>query len=109
MNPFVELNLALILFLPWYVLLGWVFWRARARGASTSRKLLALGFLAVSLAAAGFTGVWAYGFADPSAGAIWKQILACVVGYWAFLGVLALGFAALRPPTSQRLSRSTVV
>ena len=95
MNPIVELNLALILFLPWYALLGWVFWRMRARGGSGMRKLLALAFLAVALAAAGFTGVWAYGFADIARGAIWRQIFACMLGYWAFLGVLVAGYSVL--------------
>lgn len=95
-NAVVELNLALLLFLPWYVLLGWLFWRMTARHRTAGRKLVALAFLCISLFAAGLAGVWAYGYADTSAGAIWKQVLACVVGYGAFLGVLLAGFAALR-------------
>lgn len=102
MHAIVELNLALILFLPWYVLLAWLFWHMRARGKSTSTRLAALAFLVGSLAAAGIAGAWAFGHADPSAGAIWKQVLACVVGYGTFLAVLTLGFAVLRSPTVAR-------
>jgi hypothetical protein len=97
-NPTVELNLALLLFLPWYLLLGWLFWRLRARGGAPARKLAAFAFLVVALVAAAFAGIWALKHADPSAGAIWKQVLACVVGYGAFLGVLVAGSAVLRTP-----------
>jgi hypothetical protein len=99
MNAIVELNLALILFLPWYVLLAWLFWRMRARGAGTRRKLAVFGLLLAALIVAGLAGVWAYGFADPTAGAIWKQVLACVVGYGGFLAVLLAGLTLLRSPT----------
>ena len=98
MNTVVELNLALILFLPWYALLGWLFWRLRARGAQARRKLVVLALLVVALLAAGVAGIWAFGHADPAAGAIWKQVLACVVGYGVFLGVLVAGFALLGAP-----------
>ena len=98
MNAIVELNLALILFMPWYLLLGWLFWRVRARGASSARKFVALAIRLASMVAAGTTGVWAYGIADTSSGMIWRQILACVVGYWAFLVVLAAGYGMLRSP-----------
>lgn len=93
MNAVVELNLALILFLPWYLILGWLFWRLSTRGAKPARRLAALAVLGIALGAAGGAGVWAYGYADPAAGPIWKQVLACVVGYGAFLGVLLLGIA----------------
>lgn len=91
MNALVELNLALILFLPWYVLLGWLFWRATARGRATARKLKAACLLGIALGAAAISGPWAYGVADAAAGAIWRQVLACVAGYGAFLAVLAAG------------------
>lgn len=98
MNPLVELNLALILFLPWYLLVGWIFWRWRGQKQSDARKLLVALVISGALAAAAVSGIWAYRYADPSVGAIWKQILACVIGYWAFLSVLVAGFFALRPP-----------
>lgn len=104
MNPLVELNLALILFLPWYLLLGWLHWRLTTRGADGRRKLVSLGVLVAAFIAAGFAGTWAFHRADPGAGAIWKQVLASAVGYGAFLAVLAPAFLMLRrsrPPGSR--------
>ena len=60
MNPFVELNLSLILLLPWYVVLGWVFWRLTARRGGVARRLLALGVLVGAIAAAAGSGIWAF-------------------------------------------------
>jgi hypothetical protein len=34
--------------------------------------------------------------ADPNAGAIWKQVLACLTAYGAFLAVLTLAWFARR-------------
>ncbi len=96
MNPFVELNLSLILLLPWYVVLGWVFWRLTARRGGVARRLLALGVLVGAIAAAAGSGIWAFRHADPSAGAIWRQVLASAIGYGAFLGVLAAGCLLMR-------------
>ena len=98
MNPLIELNLALILFLPWYLVLIWLFWRARARGQRAYRKLLVASIVSAALFAAALTGICSYRFADTAFGAIWKQILACVVAYWAFLTVLAMGYFMLRLP-----------
>jgi hypothetical protein len=106
MNASVELNLALILFLPWYVLLGWLFWRVAARGGTAGRKLLAIFVLGISLGAAAISGLWAYGFADAAAGAIWRQVFACVVGYGAFLAVLGSGFIVIRTWSGTRPATS---
>jgi hypothetical protein len=98
-NAAVAPHLALILFLPWYAVLCWVFWRMRARDASAGRKLVVGGFIALSLITAGIAGDWAYGHADTSVGAIWKQLFASSVGYAAFLSVLLVGGVALRSST----------
>lgn len=89
-------HLALILFLPWYAVLAWLFWRVRSRNASGVRKLLVLAFIALSLVAAGLAGIWAHAYADPSFGAIWKQVLASSVSYGVFLAVLLVGLLMLR-------------
>ena len=39
MNPFVELNLALILFLPWFAILGVLYWMFPRQPRTASRKL----------------------------------------------------------------------
>lgn len=90
-----EVNLALILFLPWYLVLGWMFLRY-ARGARWPTRLVAFATLALGLVAAAFTGAWAFHHADPTHGALWTQILPAVIGYGAFLAVIVAGFLVLR-------------
>ena len=101
-------HLALILFLPWYAVLAWMFWRARSRNASGVRKLVVLAFMTLSLIAAGLAGIWAHAYADPSFGAIWKQVLASSVSYGVFLSVLLVGLLTLRASsaTERRCGRA---
>ncbi len=96
MNAAVAPHLALILFLPWYAVLAWLFWRAMASGANARRKLAVLAFIAFAFLAAAVAGVWAHDNADTSVGALWKQLFASSVGYGAFLSGLLAGFVALR-------------
>lgn len=96
MNPLVELNLALILFLPWYVIVGWLFMRGTARGERWPVRLAAAAFVVAALVAAAWAGIWAFGHADVAAGRMWQQILATVIGYGAFLAVIVVGFFAMR-------------
>ncbi|WP_257388658.1 hypothetical protein [Tahibacter caeni] len=92
MNPVVALNLSLILLLPWYLVLGIVFWRTRRRPASAAQRLFDSASLVLALLAAAYGGYWGLAHADPGAGAIWKQVLASLIGYGLFLAVLALAF-----------------
>jgi len=94
-------HIALLLFLPWYAVLGWLFWRVRGRHGTAARKTGALAIIAAALAAAGLAGVWAYHHADASVGPIWKQVLACAVGYAAFLLALLVGLMTLRRSRSR--------
>lgn len=86
-------HLALILFLPWFAVLGALFWLFPRQPRHAARR----GFdVAVLLAAAvlSFLGMrWGYLGASPEAGAIWKQVLACLVAYGAFLAVLGLAWS----------------
>jgi hypothetical protein len=84
--------LALILFLPWFAVLGALFWLfprqprdAVRRGFDSATLLVATGL--------GFLGMrWGYLNASPEAGAIWKQVLACLIAYGAFLAALGLAW-----------------
>ncbi len=84
--------LALVLFLPWFLLLGSLFWLFPRQPRNARRK----GFDATTLAIAfvlSFIGMqWGYalGLADVGTGAIWKQVLATLVAYGAFLVVLTV-------------------
>jgi len=96
MNPAIAVNLSLILLLPWYLVLGIVYWRTRRRPASVMQRLFDAASLLCALGAAAVSGWWSMQNADPTAGAIWKQVLASLIGYGAFLFVLAAAFFVRR-------------
>jgi len=95
MNPHIQINLALILFLPWYLILAWLFWAFPRQPRTSRRRLFDLGSLAMTVLASAASMHWSYliGAADASTGPIWRQILATSVSYGVFLAVLAATFA----------------
>ena len=92
MNPLVELNLALILFLPWFVVLGVLYWLFPRQPRHRARTVFDAVALLVSVAAFMASMYWSHANADPVYGAMWRQVLATALGYGVFLGVLALAF-----------------
>ena len=84
--------LALILFLPWFLLLGALFWLFPRQPRNPRRKAFDIAALVVAFVLS-FVGMqWGYalGLADEGTGAIWKQVLATLVAYGAFLFVLTV-------------------
>ena len=84
--------LALILFLPWFLLLGALFWLFPRQPRNPQRKAFDIAVLVVAFVLS-FVGMqWGYalGLADVGTGAIWKQVLATLVAYGAFLFVLTV-------------------
>lgn len=83
--------LALILFLPWFAVIGWVYWllpRESPRSTTRSRIDAIALIIAFTLSA---LGMWFGMRADVSAvHPIWKQVLACLYAYGAFTGVLTI-------------------
>ena len=96
MNPLVELNLALILFLPWFAILAVLFWIYPRRPVRPGRRLFDATSLALALAAACAGMYWSMANADTRFGAMWQQVLASSVSYGAFLLVMTLAFFARR-------------
>ncbi len=90
MNSQVQLNLALILFLPWFAILGYVFWRFPARPRSGARRVLDVASLLLATTLAGIGMQWSFFHADPKYGGMWKQVLATSVAYGLFLLVLTV-------------------
>jgi len=82
--------LALILFLPWFAILGALFWIYPRQPRTTARRLLDA--LTLVIAGAGsFAGMqWGYANASVASGAIWKQVLATLIAYGVFLAVMTL-------------------
>lgn len=92
MNADVQLNLALILFLPWYAILGVLYWVYPRQPRSMGRW----GFDVVSLSAATIATVasmhWSFLTADTRFGGMWPQVLATAVSYGVFLGAMTAAF-----------------
>ncbi|HEY2347245.1 MAG TPA: hypothetical protein VGH80_15445 [Xanthomonadaceae bacterium] len=84
--------LALILFAPWFLILGALYWIYPRQPRTPARKA----FDAIVLLIAGggsYAGMlWGYAVAIPMTGAIWKQVLASLVAYGIFLGVLTIAW-----------------
>ena len=84
--------LAIILFLPWFLLLGSLFYLFPREPRTPRRRSFDLVALLVAfvLSFAGMQWGYALGLADGGTGAIWKQVLATLVAYGAFLIVLVV-------------------
>lgn len=93
MNPLVELNLAFLLFLPWYLVLAVLFWMYPRGPRPVKVRVFDVASLALAIGASVIGGIWGFRHADLDAGAIWKQVLASLVCYGLFLAVL--GIAAI--------------
>ncbi|WP_407352738.1 hypothetical protein [Luteimonas sp. R10] len=92
MNPLVELNLALILFLPWFLILGVLFWLFPREPRTAARRAFDAVALLLALVAFVLSVHWAHGSADPVYGPMWRQVLATAIGYGAFLAVMTVAF-----------------
>lgn len=92
MNPLVELNLTFILFLPWFLILGALYWVYPRQPRHAARVLYDIASLAISVAAFLWSVYWSIDNADTSYGKLWPQILATALGYGVFLAVLGLAF-----------------
>lgn len=84
--------LAVVLFLPWFLLLGALFWLFPRQPRNTRRTTFDAITLIVAfvLSVLGMRWGYALGLADVGTGAIWKQVLATLVAYGAFLFVLTV-------------------
>ncbi|MDX2299709.1 MAG: hypothetical protein NW204_08290 [Xanthomonadaceae bacterium] len=84
--------LALLLLLPWFAIVAWAYWsfpRHLTRRGTRRRFDGAVLLLAVS---ASFLGMrWGLLHASADSGPIWKQVLAALIAYGAYLAVVAMG------------------
>ena len=89
--------LALILFAPWFAILGWVYWNyPKSHAVSPARRRLdSIALLAaVALSAAAMR--WSYFLPFEHAGPIWAQVIATLAGYHVFVAVLLVAFLIRR-------------
>ena len=86
-------NRAIVLFAPWFAILGWAFWRyprSHRRGAGRLRFDLLV--LALALVASVAAMRWSYFLPYGNVGPLWPQVIATLAAYHAFLVVLVAGW-----------------
>ena len=88
MSPTIQINLALILFLPWYAILAALYWFYPRQPRTATRRLFDAGALLVTTLLSILAMRWGFLTADTSVGELWKQVLATSVSYGAFLAAL---------------------
>ena len=96
MNSAVELNLALILFLPWFLILGVLYWVYPRQPRHVARVLFDIAALLLSVVAFVWSIHWSHANADAQYGRMWPQVLATALGYGVWLGVMTLAFFVRR-------------
>ena len=85
--------LALILFAPWFAILGWAYWNyPKSHVVSPSRRRFDVAALLLAVASSAAAMRWSYFLPFENAGPIWSQVIATLAGYHAFLLVLAIAF-----------------
>jgi hypothetical protein len=92
MNRLVELNLALLLFLPWFAILGSLYWLYPRQPRPPARKWLDAGALAVAVLAFVLALHGGQAWADRGYGRMWQQIVGTSLAYGVFLAVLGIAF-----------------
>lgn len=89
--------LALVLFAPWFAILGWAYWRfPKSHVITPARRRFDLAALLAAVVASAAAMNWAYGLHFERAGTIWPQIIATLAGYHVFLAVLLIAFLVRR-------------
>ena len=79
--------LSLLLFLPWFLLLGSLYWLFPRQPRTPRRRLFDSTTLVLAFALSIVSMLWGYriGVVQPGAGPIWPQVLAVLYAYGAFL------------------------
>ncbi|MGV8959889.1 MAG: hypothetical protein ACOH1V_05825 [Stenotrophomonas sp.] len=95
--------LSLLLFLPWFCVMGALYWWFPRQPRPRRRQWFDGAVLVLALVASIFAMHYGYaaGMADAQAGAIWRQVLAVLYAYGVFLAVMAVALL-LRPALLRR-------
>lgn len=88
MNPSVQTSLALILCLPTFAILGALYCVYPKSPRGSRRLAVDLIVIAVATALSIIAMRWGFRSATGIGGALWKQVLATLLAYGAFLGAL---------------------
>ncbi|WP_374012207.1 hypothetical protein [Pseudoxanthomonas koreensis] len=84
--------LSLLLFLPWFGLISVLYWYYPRQPRPPARRVFdaVVLVLALVLSVAGMQWGYAEGMAHAGSGPIWRQVLAVLYGYGAFLAVMTV-------------------
>ncbi len=112
MNHIVELNLSLILFLPWFAILGVLFWCYPRQPRDAARRMFDAMSLVFAIVVFLVSIYWSFDNADPRYGRMWPQVLATALGYGVFLAAMTFAFFVRRTwllrRTLERDDRKTI-
>jgi hypothetical protein len=98
----IQTDLAFILFLPAFCIVGALYWFYPRTPRHALRRIADLAVLALAAAASITAMRWGFRVASGVGGALWKQVFATLLAFGCFFG--ALGIAAL---VRRRLFAST--
>ncbi len=90
MNPELQTSLSLILFLPWFCIIGGLYCVYPRKPRNAARWIADLGVLALAAAASIAAMRWSFHAASGIGGPLWKHVLATLMTYGLFLAVIAL-------------------
>lgn len=94
MSTQTQILLPLILFLPWFAILGALYWIFPREPRTAGRRRFDVAVLIVSALASFAAMRWGFIAGADSGGPIWKQVLSTLTTYGAFLGVLTVAAIA---------------
>jgi quinol-cytochrome oxidoreductase complex cytochrome b subunit len=95
MNPAQFPLLALVLFAPWFAIVGTLFWKFPRQPRHARRRGFDAAALVVAFVIFIATTWWAFHHADGTH-QLWKQVFATSVGYGSFLLAMSVAFFARR-------------
>ncbi|MBD3825480.1 MULTISPECIES: hypothetical protein [Stenotrophomonas] len=100
--------LSLVLFLPWFVLLGTLYWLFPRHPRGPSRRLFDGVALALAFALSILAMLWGHhiGVVQSDAGPIWRQVLAVLYAYGAFLAVMVAAILLRGPVLARRSTKA---
>ncbi|QIK80458.1 hypothetical protein G7069_01875 [Lysobacter sp. HDW10] len=95
MNPAQFPLLALVLFAPWFAIVGSLYWHFPRQPRNSRRRVLDALALCVATVVFVLSTWWAFHHADGTH-RLWKQVFATSVGYGSFLLTMTLAFFSRR-------------
>ena len=96
MSEVLAFYLPLLLFVPWFGVLGALFWFYPRQPAGRVRRIYDLATLVTSLLVCLLAAWLAFGMADTESAPIWPQVLASLYVYAGFLAVLLIAWPLRR-------------